>query len=259
MTFQDHFSAQADAYARYRPRYPDALFAWLGQTAPGRNLAWDSGTGSGQAALGLRSHFERILATDASVRQIARAAAATGVAYAVARSEAAPLPGTSVDLVFVGQAVHWFELEDFYDEVRRVTRPGGVLALCGYGLCRIDAGVDALVDAFYGEAVGPYWPPERRIVEAGYRDLPFPFATLAAPAFHLRQRWRLSELLGYFGSWSAVARCRAATGTDPLPALAQRLGAVWGDPATRRVVEWPLLLRVGRVPGGSTTHREHRP
>jgi hypothetical protein len=53
----DHFSAQADYYAQYRPRYPAELFAYLAGIAPGHELAWDAGTGNGQAALGLAAHF----------------------------------------------------------------------------------------------------------------------------------------------------------------------------------------------------------
>jgi len=256
MTFKDHFSAQADAYARFRPQYPDEMFAWLATRTPGRRLAWDSATGNGQAASGLRAHFRAVVGTDASPRQIARAAATAGVRYAVCRSEAAALRDGVADLVFVGQAVHWLDLPAFYEEVGRVTRPGGLLAVCGYGLLRIDPALDAIVRVFYHDTVGPYWPPERRIIERGYRDLPFPFATIGAPRFRMRRRWRLEELLGYLGSWSAVARYRAARRSDPLPALGRALASVWADPTTVREVEWPLHLLVGRVAGSRADGRE---
>lgn len=256
MTFKDHFSRQADDYARYRPRYPEEMFAWLAGHAPGRGLAWDSATGNGQAAEGLAGHFRAVFASDASRDQIARAAVAPGIAYAVCRSEAVPLPPASVDVVFVGQALHWLDLPTFYREVRRVSRPRGLLAVCGYGPLRVSPPVDARVGRFYRETVGPYWPPERAIVERGYRDLPFPFERLAPPPFRMRRRWRLDELLGYIGSWSAVVRYRADQGDDPLPALAAEVAAVWGEPATPREIEWPLHLIVGRVDNGDPDARE---
>lgn len=247
MSFKDHFSAQADAYARYRPQYPDEMFAWLAATTPTRRLAWDSATGNGQAASGLRAHFDAVVGTDASPRQIGRAAAAAGVGYCVCRSEAAALADGVADLTFVGQAAHWFDLPAFYEEVRRVSRTGALLAVCGYGLLRVEPALDAIVSGFYRDTVGAYWPPERRMIERGYRDLPFPFETIATPRFRMRRRWRLEELLGYLGSWSAVSRYRAARGSDPLPALGHALKDLWGAPMTVREVEWPLYLLVGRV------------
>jgi hypothetical protein len=137
-----------------------------------------------------------------------------------------------------------------------VSRPRGLLAVCGYGPQRVSPSVDAVVGRFYRETVGPYWPPERAIVERGYRDLPFPFERLASPPWRMRRRWRCDELLGYIGSWSAVARYRADRGEDPLPALAADLAGAWGEPATTREVEWPLHLIVGRVGNGDPDGRE---
>lgn len=55
--FADHFSVRSRDYARFRPSYPPALFAWLAETAPARRLAWDCATGSGQAAAGLLGYL----------------------------------------------------------------------------------------------------------------------------------------------------------------------------------------------------------
>jgi SAM-dependent methyltransferase len=247
MSFKDHFSTQADAYSRFRPRYPASLFAWLADQAPARERAWDSATGNGQAALDLARHFRAVIATDASAQQIAHAPDAAGVDYAVCRSESSPLATASVDVVFVAQALHWFDLDAFHEEVRRVCRAGALLAVCCYGLCRIAPALDEVVDYFYADTLGPYWPPERRLVETGYRDLPFPFETLPQPEFSMTRDWHLGDLVGYLGSWSAVARYRAREGRDPLPDVAAALADVWGDPAAAREIRWPLHLRVGRV------------
>jgi hypothetical protein len=147
----------------------------------------------------------------------------------------------------VAQALHWLELPEFYVEARRVLRPGGLVAAWCYGRQRVDDGpVDAVVQHFYDTVIAPYWAPERRWVETGYRPLPFPFDETAIAAPPMRAQWGLPQLLGYIGTWSAVAQCRETTGTDPLVELAARLEGVWGDPSRVRTVEWPLSVRAGR-------------
>jgi SAM-dependent methyltransferase len=248
--FADHFSEIAAAYARFRPGYPDALFAWLADVAPGRELVWECGAGSGQATLGLAAHFARVVATDASAAQLAGAPAHPRVEYRSAPAEASGLPCGACDLVAVAQALHWFPLEAFYAEASRVLRPGGVIAAWTYGHHRVDEpGVNRLVREFYTDIVGPFWPPERRHVEAGYRTLPFPFAELPAPRLELEAFWTLEELLGYLRTWSATARYVAERGVDPVAELAPAIAAHWGPPGRRRHIVWPLALRAGRVGG----------
>jgi SAM-dependent methyltransferase len=242
--FKDHFSRQAAAYSRYRPAYPLELIACVAALAPSRGVAIDCATGSGQAAIALARHFERVIAVDGSVPQLIRALPAQGVQYVAALAERLPLAGGCADLVTAAQAAHWFDFERFYAECRRVLRPGGVVAAWTYGKFHVDPTLDALVDHFYTDVVGRYWPPERSYVEAGYRDLPFPLAEESTPAFKLVTEWDLEQLLGYIGSWSAVQRYRDSTGEDPLPVLRRELQRHWGQ--TRRL-EWPLHLRVGRV------------
>ena len=242
----DHFSSVAPGYAAFRPRYPEALFAYLASLPARRDLAWDSGAGSGQAALGLAPYFGQVLATDASAAQIAVAAAHPRVGYRVAAAHESGLAAATVDLVAVAQALHWFALPAFYTEVARVLAPGGVLAVWCYGLLWLDdARLDDLVQRFYTATVGPFWPPERRIVEAGYRTLRFPFAEISPPAFVMTAEWRLWELLGFLSTWSAVTRCRKATGRDPVGDLAPALAPLWGGDRVR-TIRWPLSVRIGR-------------
>jgi SAM-dependent methyltransferase len=169
------------------------------------------------------------------------------VEFRMAPAEASGLDDGSVALVTVAQALHWFELERFYREAGRVLRTGGVLAVWAYGVNFVEGeAVNRLVQDYYGITVGPYWPPQRRLVEEGYRTLPFPFAELAAPALRLDARWNLEQLLGYFSTWSATNRYANATGRNPLEPLAKAMAEVWGDVAAPRLVQWPLSLRIGR-------------
>ncbi len=160
-TFADHFSAASADYARYRPDYPDRLFAYLADRAPGRRRAWDCATGNGQAARGLARHFAEVIATDASAQQIASAPPHRRVSYRVAPAEDSGLPDESVELITVAQALHWFDRPRFWPEARRVLVPRGVIAVWCYDLLSIDAEVDAVVGRLYRDVVGPYWPPER--------------------------------------------------------------------------------------------------
>ncbi len=247
--FADHFAPVADAYAAHRPHYPAALFNWLAEISPRRTLAWDSGAGSGQATLALTERFDRVIATDASAGQLAAAPRHPRIEWRVAPAERSGIASASADLVTVAQALHWFDLPAFYAEADRVLVPGGVLAVWTYNLHRTgDTDIDALMDRFYSETVGPYWPPERRLVEEGYRSLPFPYGEVSVPRFTMEARWSLPNLLGYLGSWSAAARYREARGSDPLPALARELEAHWGDAASIRTIRWDLTVRAGHRP-----------
>lgn len=246
MSFDDHFSGHADEYARFRPTYPTSLYAFLARAAPAQELAWDCATGNGQAALGLASHFARVIAIDASAAQIERAVAHAQVEYRVAEATASGLRAARVDLVTIAQALHWFDTPAFYAEVRRVLKPHGVCAAWGYGLMRVAPAIDTVLDRFYHDVVGPYWPPERAHLDAGYRTLAFPFTELAAPSFAMRATWPLAGLLGYLATWSAAKPYAKAVGADPLGRIADDLAHAWGPAEMPRAITWPLYLRLGR-------------
>jgi hypothetical protein len=146
----------------------------------------------------------------------------------------------------VAQAFHWFRQEAFFGEVRRVVRPGGCLALWCYGLAQITPEIDGAVYHLYEDLLGPYWEPERKLVEVGYRGVPVPFDELAAPAFAMKLQWSFDHLLGYLGTWSPRKRFLTQRGQDPLELALPRLRAAWGD-AGERPVSWPLSVRAFRL------------
>lgn len=244
--FKDHFSAQAADYARFRPTYPAALFDWLRARAPGGGLAWDAATGSGQAAVALASRFDRVIATDPSEAQLRGAERLANIEYRVERAEASSLADQSADLITIAQALHWLDHPTFFAECQRVLRPGGLFAAWCYGSFTTDPEIEAITGHFYRDVVGPYWPPERAWIERGYAGIALPLSPVEAPAFSLQVRWDLDELVGYLGTWSAVARYREARGEDPLPAVRERLAEVWGPPQGARLVTWPMATLVGR-------------
>ena len=248
MAFQDHFSGHAQAYAQARPGYPEALFDWLSDQCLHHDLAWDAGCGNGQASLALARRFARVHASDPSAEQIAAAPRDPRIHWRIEPAEHCSLHDHSADLVIAAQAYHWFEHERFCGEARRVLRPGGLVALWCYGLCRITPDVDALVQHLYEAVLGRYWPHERVHVEDGYRRLPFPFDEIGdVPRFQMRLDWSLPQLLDYLRSWSASQRHRRETGREAVSDLQERFAAAWGDPAAVREVRWPLSVRAGRT------------
>ena len=231
-------------YAASRPRYPKALYQWLTGVVPARDLAWDCACGNGQAAVDLAEYFSRVIATDLSAQQLHEAMLHPRVEYRVAIAESSELPTASLDLVTVAQALHWFHGKRFYEEVRRVLRPGGVFAAWCYGTGTIGMEpLDAVFQDFYNNVVGPYWQPERRLVEDGYRSLPFLQPELAVPGMKMELDWSLDALMGYVRSWSATALYIKARGHDPVPGLYDSLRDGWGDAYLPRTIRWPLSVR----------------
>ena len=247
MRFKDHFSDQAADYARYRPDYPHKLFAHLGSLVLARECAWDCGTGSGQAAVALAEFFDRVVATDASKKQILSATKDPRVEYRIAPAENSGLSSHSVDLIAVAQALHWFDLDAFYMEAKRVLKPEGVLAVWCYGLLEIAPEIDAIINTLYGEIVGPYWPPERKVIESRYQTIPFPFAELQPPQFTMKAHWSLAHLVGYLRTWSATRAFLIATRIDPVEGIISDLSTAWGKPDREWLINWPLSIRAGRV------------
>jgi ubiquinone/menaquinone biosynthesis C-methylase UbiE len=247
MNFKDYFSKQASEYTRYRPHYPAAIFKYLATLTVDHQLAWDCATGSGQAALGLVNYFEKIIATDASDKQIANATAHDRITYMVAAAESTEIASGSVDLIVVAQALHWFDLDKFYAEVRRVSKSGGVLAAWSYSLLRINSAIDKLVDKFYTEVVGPFWPAERKFVDDKYQSIEFPFQEFTSPAFNMEANWSFEHFLGYIVTWSSVQKFRRQNKADPLEGFARDLKQVWGRLEEEKRIRWPINMRVGRV------------
>lgn len=245
LRFDDHFSKLAPSYAKHRPRYPEELFELLATAAPDRQRAWDAGTGSGQAAVPLAKYFSEVIGTDGSADQIQNARVHPNVQYRVETAERTSFPDASVDLVTSAQAAHWFRLDEFYNEVRRVLKPDGVIALWCYGLESVDHDVNAVIDKLYVELLGPYWP-KRTIIDHTYQDIHFPFAELPRRVFRMEMTWTLEQMVNGFRTWSAALLYKKDHGVDPLDLLANEFREAWGDPEQPRRVTWPVYLRYGR-------------
>jgi ubiquinone/menaquinone biosynthesis C-methylase UbiE len=241
------FSKQSAAYAKYRPRYPKAIFEFLIPLARERRRVWDCATGNGQAAVDLAPYFDEVIATDSSEAQIKNAMAHPKIKYAVAPAEKTSIEPQSVDLVTVAQAAHWLDHEFFYREARRVLKPEGVIAMWCYGHNRkIDPQVGPIYKK-YSELVDPFWAPQIRYIWEELKTIPFPFAEIQAPSLTMEAHWDLSAFTGYLWSWSATQKYIEQTGANPLAQMEEEMKRAWGPPEISRKMTWPVYFRVGRL------------
>lgn len=247
MKFQDYFSGHAADYARCRPEYPRALFEWLASIAPARGVAVDCATGNGQAARGLAEFFDRVEALDASADQIANAEGPENIRFHVAAAEATTMPDRSADIVTIAQALHWVDHPRFFDEVKRILRPGGVFAAWGYARFIAEERILSIARESLWKPLEAYWPPERGMVEAAYATLAFPFEELAAPSFSIELDWTREELADYVHTWSASKNYLRETGGNAIDDFEARLAEVWPDDIRRRIT-MPVFVRAGGVP-----------
>ena len=157
----------------------------------------------------------------------------------------------SAVLVTAAQAAHWFDLSAFSAQARRIAAPGAALALISYGVVRVKPDLRKRFDRFYWREIGPFWPPERRLVETGYRNIDFPFPQVPVATLSIRRSWTLDAFLGHLGTWSAVRNAAESGHDDALRRYATGLTEAWGEPSRPRDVVWPITVLAGRLDGES--------
>jgi ubiquinone/menaquinone biosynthesis C-methylase UbiE len=241
---KDLFSEHSKLYSQFRPTYPKELYEFIFSHVNEFDTAWDCGTGNGQSARVLSATFKKVLATDISANQIEQAYKAENIYYSVC-GERTPFAETSFDLITVAQAIHWFNREDFYEEVNRVAKPNAILAVWGYSLLTIKSEIDLHLQDFYKNIVGTYWDKERNLIDEQYKSILFPFEEIATPAFKFSFDWTLEQLAGYLTTWSAVRKYIQVNGINPVENLIERITPLWEGDSKR--ITFPLFVRLGRV------------
>ncbi|XP_062095843.1 uncharacterized protein LOC133801611 [Humulus lupulus] len=256
------YDNQADMYVEARPTYPIEWYSKLAALTPHHNLAWDVGTGNGQAATGVAEHYKQVIATDVSMAQIERAIPHPRVRYlhtplTINDNELVSLIGgeNSVDLITVATAVHWFDLSRFYSLVSRVLRkPGGVIAVWCYFNMVVSPEFDSLMKNFY-DSMLPFWDKEvRSYVIEDYKTLPFPFESVGLGSegnphrLDIQKELSFNGILKLFRSFSPVDLAKSQ-GVDLLPPeVIKGLENAWGGPSTSiRAVTYKAFMLVGKV------------
>lgn len=247
MEFKDYFSSQAKEYAKFRPKYPPELFEYLSTLVNEHQLAWDCATGNGQAAVGLAPYFDEIIATDASASQIEHAEQHPKIKYKIAPAESSGLETKSADLITVATAIHWFNTARFYDEARRILKPGGVIAIWLYGNNAIEPAVDMVFGRFFQDIIGNYWPEEIKKALNFEEMIDFPFTKIEPPNFEIRLMWNLKEYLSYLYTWSSTQNYIKANGKNPIGTIFDDFQIAWGDENHKKEIKWDLKMKVGRV------------
>lgn len=245
--FKDHFSKQSAEYAKFRPKYPQELFAFLSSLCAQNELAWDCGAGNGQAALGLSPFFRKVIATEPSSEQLKNSFSLENVEYRLEKAEETSLADHSVDLLCIANALHWFDFEAFYPEVKRILKKGGIIAAWCYRIPKIAPEIDRLLQEFHDGQIDVYWRPENRLVDQAYKTIPFPFEVIGSPEFSYRKSLNLDEVLAYLNTWSATQRFIEEHGYNPTIALRESLLEFWEDPSQEKTLIWDLPLLVGRM------------
>jgi SAM-dependent methyltransferase len=245
----DHFSSTSREYSFSRPIYPDILYKFLNDITPNKDSAWDCATGNGQAAIGLCKYFKNVIASDASKGQLEYQFNRNNILYEMFPAEKANMRDNSVDLITVAQAAHWFDLNKFYNEVTRISKSNGVLAIWSYGMHKIDNNIDKISEKLNigGDILGKYWPRETNYVKEDYKTIPFPFKEIPAPKFGMTVNWNLDELVSYMQTWSAVKRFSTERKFNPLNLVMGELERLWEKHDKRKVVKWNINLRVGKI------------
>jgi SAM-dependent methyltransferase len=247
MAFKDNFSKQADLYAQYRPNYPAELIDYVLSLSEEHILAWDCATGNGQVAVELTKKFNQVRATDASQKQIEKAFSDPKITYQVAQAQNSGLQEQSCDLITVAQAIHWFPFAEFYEEVKRVIKPGGVLAIWGYGLLKIEPSIDLIISQLYYNILGDkYWDAERKHLDNEYKTIPFPFPKMDTPHFVIQKNWHLADLIGYLNTWSSVQKYIQENQSNPIDLIINELKNKWQDENSLKPIVWDIYLLVSK-------------
>ncbi|XP_042019668.1 putative methyltransferase DDB_G0268948 [Salvia splendens] len=259
---------QSKQYSGGRPNYPEELFHFIASNTPSHELAWDAGTGTGQAACSLAKFYKNVIATDISPKQLEFAAKLPNITYqctspGMSMDELQEKIGSesTFDLVTVAQAIQWFHLPTFYQQVKwLLKKPNGVIAAWCYTTPEVNPTVDSLFQRFYNIDAGPYWKSgpsvesPREVVDQKYTTIDFPFEPVdglehSGPfRFDIEKVMDLEGYFTYLRSWSSYETAKEK-GVELLSdSVVEEFMRAWNeDGKMQKTVIFPVYLRMGKV------------
>ncbi|KAL2923688.1 putative methyltransferase [Bienertia sinuspersici] len=258
------FVNQAKEYANGRPTYPKELFEFIASKTPSHLLVWDVATGSGQAIPPLAKMYKKVIATDTSEKQLEFAPKLSNVNYqhtcpnmSIHQLQQHVASQSTLDLVTIAQALHWFNQAEFFDLVKwALKKPNGVIAAWCYTLPEVNPEVDDVFGPFYELDSKPYWDEARKLVDNKYMDIYFPFEPVdgldhTGPfQFNAEKLMDFHDYMLYIRSWSAYNTAKE-NGVELLTdEVTQKFKYAWnisGDGSGQKLVNFPIYLRIGKV------------
>ncbi len=241
------FSYDPSHYTNYRPQYPKELFEFLSKKSTSPKMVLDCGSGSGQATEGLSRIFEHVIAVDASNELLSKAKKLSNVTYIQSLCEKLPLASNSIDLICVAQAIHWFQLETFYEEVKRILKPGGIIAVFCYNQATISTKVDEIVANIYEQVKSnENITIERQYVYDAYETLPFPFKKILSPSFKMTVRWNYNQWLEYMKTWPSILEYEKKFNINLVENSKLAIRHAWENEDEKEIT-WSIYLKVGQT------------
>lgn len=242
--------SSAAIYSRVRPTYPPELYFWLSRQVKSTERVWDCGCGTGQASIDLAAYFTQVEATDISEAQIAKATPHRKINYSVQPAEKTNFPDQYFDAVCVAHSLHWFELEHFWGEVKRVLKPDGKVFIWGYNWVQFGGQLDEAISQHLLPLLKPFWPEKTVLLREQYRTVEFPFKVMDVPAFELNCQWTMNQAFAFMRSWSAAQIMMQKHGDTLISEAEKEIEYVWQDPLEKVSAKLPFFLYAGQFDSG---------
>ncbi|KAG0207283.1 hypothetical protein BGX28_001440 [Mortierella sp. GBA30] len=208
-------------YQSFRPGYNNNFFKMIynyhGKHNGQFDVAVDVGTGTGQVASVLAEKFKHVHGVDASATMLASAVQKPNISYHVTKGEdLSVLPNSSVDVLTVAQALHWFDHPKFFSEVKRVLKPHGTFAAVGYSFVTFEKYPRASKRIYdlgdQPDQLGTYWDQGRLILDNLYKCIDVPMQNVERHYFPhhaqglapvMTDRVTMNHFRNYIKTWSS--------------------------------------------------------
>ncbi|KAJ4771545.1 S-adenosyl-L-methionine-dependent methyltransferases superfamily protein [Rhynchospora pubera] len=252
------YDKNAEKYAQKRPRYPKEWFSMLASLTPAHKVAWDAGTGTGQAAISVAEHYDQVIATDVSAAQLEHGAKHPKVHYlhtptSMTEDEFVAMLGgdNSIDLIISATAVHWFDLPFFYSVANRVLKkPHGIIAVWTYiyDMRGLEKSMKMVHDAML-----PYSNPGNYHAFERYKKLPFPFESVGYGSegspieLDMEIEMSLDEFVESLKTGSAYLMAKEQGVELFSDEILEEMKREWGDNTGRRKLYYIAYMLVGKL------------
>lgn len=229
------FNQESDKYLLYRPKYPKELYELIKSVTRNHNTVWDCACGNGQISIDISEYFTLVEGSDINENQILNATKRKNINYSVQNSESTNYMNDYFDVVCVGQALHWFCSDKFFDEVKRVLKKDGFFFCWGYSFFKISNELDEIIEKEFFKVIDSFWSDKNRVLHDKYSNIDFPFEKIEIPVIKMIEHWNLNQLMAYLNTWSAVKICNEKNNIDIVDLLENKLVNYWNESEIKKI------------------------